>query len=122
MRPLERVPDQDSRPWFTKQCVGVNKLKEMLLKLSLESGCGVKCTNHSLRATATTRMFSKGVPEKVIAEKTGHRSLKALRFYERMPPEMEKAVDAVIANPENVVFSVAEEGGLTTKTETRCAA
>ena len=41
-------------------------------------------------------MFSKGVPEKLIAEKTGHRSLKALRFYERTAPEMERAV---IANP-----------------------
>ncbi len=91
MRPLERVP-KGTKPWFTKQRVGVNTLKEMVPKLSVESKCGVRYTNHSLRATATTRMFSNGVPEKVIAEKTGHRSLKALRFYERTPPEMEKAM------------------------------
>ena len=53
----------------------MNKLKDILPKISLESGCGVKYTNHSLRATASTRMFSSGVPEKLIAEKTGHRSL-----------------------------------------------
>ena len=33
-------------------------------------------TNHSLRATSTTLMFKGGVPEKLIQERTGHRSLK----------------------------------------------
>ena len=105
MRPLEKVPADDSKPWYGKQRVGINTMKEVLSKLSLESGCGVRYTNHSLRATATTRMFSRGVPEKLIAEKTGHRSLKALRFYERTQPEMEMAVGAVIAGPKKE-FSV----------------
>ena len=74
MHRLDRVPDKD-KPWYSKQRVGINSMKEILSKLSSESGCGVRYTNHSLRATATTGMFSKGVPEKVIAEKTGHRSL-----------------------------------------------
>lgn len=52
-------------------------------------------------------MFSKGVSEKLISEKTGHRSLKALRFYERTQPEMEKAMDAVIADPQKP-FSLAD--------------
>ena len=96
VRPLDKVPDEESKPWYTKQRVGQNKLKEMLPSLSVDSGCSVRYTNHSLRATAATRMFSTGVPEK-----TGHRSLKALRFYERTQPAMEKAVSAVIANPKN---------------------
>ena len=100
MRPLDKIPQEESKPWFTKQRVGQNNLKEILPKLSVESGCGVRYTNHSLRATAATRMFSTGVPEKLIADKTGHRSLKALRFYERTQPSMEQAVNAVIANPE----------------------
>ena len=99
VRPLDKVPDEESKPWYTKQRVGQNKLKEMLPSLSVDSGCSVRDTNHSLRATAATRMFSTGVPEKVIAEKTGHRSLKALCFYEHTQPAMEKAVSAVIANP-----------------------
>ena len=38
-------------------------------------------TNHSLRATGTTAMYEAQVhvPEKLIQERTGHRSLKALR-------------------------------------------
>ena len=52
-------------------------------------------------------MFTRGVPEKLIAEKTGHHSIKALRYYERTPQELEKAVDDVIAIPKNE-FSVME--------------
>jgi len=100
MRPLETIPNDVSKPWYTKQRVGVNKLKEILPRLSLESKCEVKYTNHSLRATSATRMFTGGVPEKLVAEKTGHRSLQALRSYEKTNPEMERAIDAIIANPE----------------------
>ena len=40
-------------------------------------------TNHSLRAYGTTTLFHAGVPEKLIQQTTGHRSLEALRQYER---------------------------------------
>ena len=39
-------------------------------------------TNHSLRATGASMMFQAGVPEKIVQERTGHRSLEALRMYE----------------------------------------
>ena len=39
-------------------------------------------TNHSLRATGASELFEAGVPEKIIKERTGHRSLEALRLYE----------------------------------------
>ena len=39
-------------------------------------------SNRSLRATAATQMFQEGAPEKVIQERTGHRSLEGLRLYE----------------------------------------
>ena len=98
MRPLEQIPD-DGKPWYTGQRVGINTLKTISPKLSSESGVDVKYTNHSLRATSATRMFTGGVPEKVIAEKTGHRSLQALGLYEKTQLSMEKADDSVIANP-----------------------
>ena len=101
MRSLEVLPVDDSKPWYTKQRVGVNKLKEVMSMLSKESGCELKYTNHSLRATAVTRMFSGGVPEKLIADKTGHHSLTALRKYEKTGTIVEKSVDAVISNPES---------------------
>jgi len=108
MRPLEQIPD-DGKPWYTGQRVGINTLKTIIPKLSSESGVDVKYTNHSLRATSATRMFTGGVPEKVIAEKTGHRSLQALRLYEKTQLSMEKAVDSVIANPSLDSFSDVEK-------------
>ena len=40
-------------------------------------------TNYSLCATSASDMFRAGIPEKVIQSHTGHRSLKALRMYEK---------------------------------------
>ena len=42
-------------------------------------------TNHSLRATGTTALFNAGVrSEAVIQKSTGHKSISALRQYERV--------------------------------------
>jgi len=98
-RPLERIPD-DTLTWYANQRVGVNTLKSIVPSLSKQSQCTMKYTNHSLRATATTRMFCGKVPEKLIAETTGHRSVKALRGYERTQPAMHQAVGNIIMDRE----------------------
>ena len=95
MRTMDIFPTDASRNCSTKQRVGVNQLKNMLPDLSQMSGIGVRYTNHSLRATAITHMFNKGVPEKIFAETSAHRSTKALRFYERTCVE-QQVVTAVI--------------------------
>ena len=46
-------------------------------------------------------MFLGGVLEKLIADKTGHRCLTALRKYEKIGTILKKSVDAVISNPES---------------------
>ena len=76
---LETFPSDPSKSDFKKQRVGVNILKNMLPELARRSGVGVHYTNHSLRATSITRMFNNGIPEKVIAEISGHKSAKALQ-------------------------------------------
>ena len=43
-----------------------------------------KRTNHSLRATGITTMFQAGLPEKVIQDRSGYRSVDGLRKYERI--------------------------------------
>ena len=68
----------------------------MLPDLSEKSGVEMRYTNHSLRATAITRMFNNGIPEKVIAETSGHRSIRALRCYEHTSEQQKQAVTAVI--------------------------
>ena len=55
-------------------------------------------TNHSLRATAATEMFRCGAPEKLIQERTGHRSVEALRTYEHLEESQHKAVSSLLSN------------------------
>ena len=56
-------------------------------------------TNHSLRAMPATQMFDMGVPEKVNQERTGHKSLEALRTYERMNSKQHETVSHILSNP-----------------------
>ena len=81
LRPLRYVPET-GKPWFVNVSVGINTLKTVLPNLSKEAGLSTKYTNHSLRATSATRMYRQDIPEKVIAETTGHQSLAGLRAYE----------------------------------------
>ena len=64
-----------------------------------EAGIEGNITNHSLRATSATQMYDKGVPEKIIQERTGHRSLEALRMYERTNEHQHQAVSAILSAP-----------------------
>ena len=89
----------------------MNVLKNTLPDLCEKSGIGVRYTNHSLRATAIRRMFNRGIPEKVIADTSGHRSTKALRCYEQT---WRQAVTAVI-NQAEFVSTVKEETKTVTK-------
>ena len=61
-------------------------------------------TNHSLRATGATCLYSANVPEKIIQQRTGHQSLKSLRTYERTSDEQHLAVSTILTDPSNVVY------------------
>ena len=68
---------------------------------------GKKITNHSLRASGTSELFMKGVPEKIIQERTGHKSLDALRCYERTTSSQIEAVSNVLnAQSDDTSFSL----------------
>ena len=62
--------------------------------------------NHSLRATSATRMYSKNVPEKLISEKQyiGHRSITALRVYERTSCVQHRALTKAVNNSEETLL------------------
>ena len=98
MRPLDKTNLKQT--WYTKQRVGYNTLKGFIPKLFATSGLEGLYTNHSLRATSITRMFKADVPEKIIAEKSGHKSLKALRMYERTSSLQEQATGVAIMTGE----------------------
>lgn len=45
-------------------------------------------TNHSLRGTATTRMFSAHIDEQLIMARMGHSSTKGVRSYKRISDQL----------------------------------
>ena len=98
LRPCKQFPTDSSQPAYTRQRVGVNQLKKIMSTVSCAAGVS-GYTNHCLRATAMTRMFNQGVPEKIIADKSGHKSLDGLRAYEHPSTVLEKAAGDIIANP-----------------------
>ena len=69
----------------------------MIPKIFEKAGLQNKYSNHSLRVTSITRMFNAGITEKVMAERSGHRSLKALRTYEKTSVELEQLAGQSIA-------------------------
>jgi hypothetical protein len=80
LRPVERCVE--GKPWFYARAMGHNTLKSMLKTMFKEAQINAdKITNHSLRATATTRMIDAGIPEKVIMDRTGHHSVDGLKPY-----------------------------------------
>ena len=58
---------------FHKCPVGVNTLATILPNMCKAAGLKVK-TSHSLRVTCATALFQHGVEEKLIRQRTGHRS------------------------------------------------
>ena len=92
---MPKTPEP-GKPWYKVTPVGVNPLKNMMPKICQLAGIS-RYTNHSLRATATTRMFNSGINEKVIAEFSGHKNSHALRQYERTSVEQEKDAGLAIA-------------------------
>ena len=66
------------KSWYKTTPMSVNSLKMMMPRVSELAGLCNRYINHSLRATAATRMFASGIPEKVIAEFTGHKSSKTI--------------------------------------------
>ena len=60
--------------WYSNAPVGHSKLPSTMKRLCEQAGISGYRTNHSLRATAATRMYDMGIDEQLICEKTGERT------------------------------------------------
>ena len=72
------TPDE---PWFTANVLGHNSLDRCLKTIFVDAG--INKSNHSLRATAISRMMDKQIPSKDIMERSGHFSKDGLLPYEQ---------------------------------------
>ena len=75
--------------------LGHNKLNSMVKTMMREAGAEAYYTNHSLRATAVSRLFQNDVDEKLIKRVTGHRS-DALHGYKRETEEQLLKVSKIV--------------------------
>ena len=78
-RALDKMPPSKDAPWYAPVPLGKHTLHSMVKKMCEKS----YKTNHSLWTAAATKMYLDGTPERLIQERTGHRSLEGLRSYER---------------------------------------
>ena len=99
VKPLTKRPLDPLKPWFSAVPIGKNKLSGMVKAICLEAGLAGSYTNHSLRASGATALFSSGVSEALVQHRTGHRSLEGLRKYERVTAEQELQVSSILSAP-----------------------
>lgn len=82
--------------WYSPQARGKNYLSYMVKAMCREAGIEGDFSNHSLRASGATELFQSGVPERVIQDFTGHRSVKALRQYEQVAGVQKRAATNIL--------------------------
>jgi len=62
-------------------------------------------TNHSLRVSGTASLYKGGVPEREIQQRSGHRSLEALRKYECTGEKQHQAISNMLSSPVEQSYS-----------------
>ena len=94
-------PLQNPQPgcWYSSRPVGHTKLDKTISRMCKAAGILGYRTNHSLRATAATRLHqSKCVEEQEIMARTGHRSIEAVRSYKRASTQQQEQVSDILSN------------------------
>ena len=82
--------------WFQKVPLGHNTLSSMISKIMQSAGIPGCFTNHSLRSTATTRLFHASLDEQLIMLRTGHSSLRGVRAYKRMCEQQQQLTSDIL--------------------------
>jgi integrase len=94
LRPLDKYT---ADRWYCKVPIGINTLGSVVSSLCARAGFVGFFSNHSLRATAATRLFSANVDEQLIKLKTGHSS-DAVRNYKRVSDEQLCSLTDIISS------------------------
>ena len=79
-------------------------MKFLVKDMCHEAGLKGNFTNHSLRATGASMLFESGCSEALIKKRTGHKSLEALRKYERTTVDQIDAVSKVLSSSAPVLY------------------
>ena len=82
--------------WYSRVVLGHNVLSTVVLSLCKQAGIVGHRTNHSLCATAATRLFQQGVDEQLIMDNTGYRSVQGVWSYKRTSSEQQRIVSEML--------------------------
>ena len=82
--------------WYSQEPLGHNKLAGTVSRLCKSAGIKGFKTNHSLRVTNATRLYSSGTDEQLIMERTGHRSTDGVRPYKRTSESQQMAISDIL--------------------------
>ena len=82
--------------WYSRCVLGHKTLSKTVARLCQSAGIAGFKTNHSLRATATSRLYHSGVDEQLIMERTGHRSLEGVRSYKRTSDTQRESLSDIL--------------------------
>ena len=82
--------------WFSRTPLGHNMLKNYVGNMCKNAGIKGYKTNHSLRATAATRLYLNGVDEQLVMQRTGHRSVEGIGSYKRTSREQQENVSDLL--------------------------
>ena len=77
------------KAWYVNRPAGINRLQTAVADMCKLAGLPGHYTNHSLRSTATTKLYHNSVDEQIIMEITGHRSM-AIHSYKRTSDRQRK--------------------------------
>ena len=76
--------DNDDNIFLTQNTpVGHNKLANVVSKMCKDADLQGQFSNHSLWDTTATSGLEKGISDKLIMERTGHRDIRSLQRYQR---------------------------------------
>ena len=84
--------------WYYAERYGVKHLRDLVKNMTKDAGLDGNYTNHSLRATGATTLFDAGVSEALIQKRTGHKSVDALRTYERVTMDQTREVSSILSS------------------------
>ncbi|ESO99525.1 hypothetical protein LOTGIDRAFT_158614 [Lottia gigantea] len=88
--------------WYRKQSMGHNAIQKVIPELLKVAGVSEYKTNHSLRVTTATSLFNSGVPEQLIMERTGHRSVEGIRTYKRTSDDMKRGISGILNHADTI--------------------
>jgi len=89
--------------WYSKVPLGHNLLQNTVSHLMKSVNYTGYYTNHSLRASAATRLFTSSVDEQAIMSVTGHSSTDGVRAYKCMSEKLREVTSDVVKHDVQVM-------------------